>query len=160
MKKRTSIGSGIYKRTKWHRDQLKKYYKTHKSNMFGKHHTLESRRKMSKSAQGKHNGPKNPAWKGGHYKTSHGYIYIWQPSHPFCNNDGYVFEHRLIMEKHLGRKLKKYEIVHHINGNRSDNRTENLVLLPKRSHDRLETTKRWQDHKNGVSLSVRPITCN
>lgn len=59
-----------------------------------------------------------------------GYILIWTPEHPNANVDGYVFEHRLVMEKHLSRYLESQEIIHHINEIRTDNRIENLQLLP------------------------------
>lgn len=59
-------------------------------------------------------GKDSLSWKGGRYKTTNGYWYIWCPNHPFCNAQGYVLEHRLVMEQHLGRYLTKEEVVHHI----------------------------------------------
>lgn len=71
----------------------------------------------------------NSHWKGGIIKA-HNYIYIYQPKHPFPNQDKrYVFEHRLIAEKYLNRYLTKQERIHHINEIKDDNRIENLYLF-------------------------------
>lgn len=73
-------------------------------------------------------------WKGGIKKDSGGYILIHKPDHPFCNNHGYVFQHRLVMEEFLGKLLNPEERVHHINGIRNDNRIENLKLFNNQSN--------------------------
>ena len=54
---------------------------------------------------------------------------------------GYKLEHRAIMEEHLGRKLERNEYVHHINGNKKDNRLENLMVMTPQAHNDLHKTK-------------------
>lgn len=68
-------------------------------------------------------------WKGGRSVTQDGYVLVSVADHPYARkHHGYVPEHRLVMEQQLGRHLVKGETVHHINGNRGDNRLENLQL--------------------------------
>lgn len=89
-------------------------------------------------------GENNSQWKGGRY-LSRGYWLMLKPDHPFCNEDGYVLEHRLVMEQYLGRYLEKWEVVHHINGIKTDNRIENLKLLNSNTEHRQEHRKDMSD---------------
>ena len=76
-------------------------------------------------------GRKNAMWKGGEIVTSHaggGYIKELTPNHPNADASGYVLQHRLVMGQIIGRTLEKHERVHHKNGDRKDNRPENLEL--------------------------------
>ena len=62
------------------------------------------------------------------YKNVDGYIWTYLPDHPNATKQGVIAQHRLVMAEHLGRPLEKHENVHHKNGNRTDNRLENLEL--------------------------------
>jgi hypothetical protein len=78
-------------------------------------------------------GEKSPAWRGGKMKLA-GYVYVKKEDHPLAHSDGYVAEHRLVMENVLGRYLSQYEDVHHINGVKDDNREENLMIVLHNDH--------------------------
>ena len=68
------------------------------------------------------------------------------------------FEHRYVMEQHLGRKLSKNECVHHINGDRHDNRLENLELISRAEHNREHALKNFSSTKNNLG-PARPVIC-
>lgn len=77
----------------------------------------------------------SPNWKGGRLTNRAGYVLVYAPQHPAAKAaKGYVLEHRLVMEQVLGRRLKRTEHVHHINGDPADNRPRNLIVLSKRDH--------------------------
>lgn len=108
-------------------------------------------------------------WQGGKVANTHGYIAVYVPDHPMANGRGYVLEHRYVMAQHLGRSLKPSEQVHHKNGDRADNRIENLELWVTGHHpgqriedliiDQVMTSKEMttlmEDIRQGVMELVR-----
>jgi hypothetical protein len=67
-------------------------------------------------------------WQGG-IILGKGYIYIYNPRHPYSTKAKQVLEGRIIVEHHSGRFLLPNGIVHHINGNKQDNNIFNLGVM-------------------------------
>jgi transposase len=91
-------------------------------------------------------GRKASNWQGGRREVS-GYIYVYAPDHPYANNKA-VAEHRLVMEKKIGRHLTPDEVVHHLDGNRKNNDPDNLVLYKRGQH----VSKHWENGHEVVAL--------
>lgn len=99
-------------------------------------------------------GKNHPAWKGGRVLSVYGYVLIYAPHHP-NNFSNYYFEHRIVMEKHLGRYLNKKEVVHHINAIKTDNRLINLKLFKSSGEHLRETVTPWN---KGIRTGIIPRT--
>lgn len=111
---------------------------------------LAYKKGLLKSPQWDRTGENNPFWRGGRVNHS-GYVRVLSPDHPNKDKHGYVFEHRLVAEKMLGRYLLPTEAVHHINHVRDDNRPENLKVMDSRDHWKLHKTeivkRAWEKSK-------------
>jgi len=87
--------------------------------------------------------------KGSGTITKTGYRCINKIGHPNASKTGRILEHQYIMSQHLGRPIFKHEMIHHKNGNRLDNRIENLELWSKshpsgqRINDKIEWCKEF-----------------
>lgn len=90
-------------------------------------------------------GPGNSKWRGGRVRGGgkSRYWMVWRPDHPAADARGYVLEHRVVMEEHLGRLLTPDEVVHHINEDTTDNRAENLAVMTRSGHSK--------HHRGGAS---------
>jgi len=69
--------------------------------------------------------------------TDSGYIKRMAKDDPTADGKGYVAEHRLVMEEHLGRVLSKDEVVHHKDGDRCNNDLRNLEVMTSAEHKRM-----------------------
>lgn len=128
--------------------------------MLGRKLTPEHREKLRLAKLGKKRGPRNPEIVEKikqanlmRYKVlgrqpkymSRGYVMVKAENHPKANSRGYIREHRLVIEKHIGRYITGKEEIHHINGDKADNRLENLKLC--------------NDHKEHMQFHVKPPQC-
>lgn len=106
------------------KDQLHKSETIAKMRQIHSNRSEEWRRKLSESLKGK------PAWNKKERQIRLGYVFVW-------DGDRLIREHRLVMERALGRPLRRDEPIHHKNGNREDNRLENLQLMTSPEHSKL-----------------------
>lgn len=87
----------------------------------------------NKGLKGYKAGENSPRWKGGRRKNPEGYIVV------SCGEGKAKFEHKLVIQKYIGREIKMPEQTHHINKIKDDNRPENLIAFKDRkSHCRFE----------------------
>lgn len=75
---------------------------------------------------------------------NHGYVMLWEPAHPNKTLKGWQYEHRLVVEKRLGRYLTSDEQVDHINGIKGDNRPMNLQVLTAGQHSSKTSITNWK----------------
>ena len=98
-------------------------------------------------------GKNNKNWKGGRILHTNGYIMVRDYNIRSGRSGDYKFEHRLVMEKSLGRKMLHNERIHHINRIKNDNRIENLMLFesPKKHVQYEHGAYNFLIHKNLIS---------
>lgn len=137
--------SGIRKGTK-----LPKEWVEHSANSRrGGHKSIISRMRLSETKKCHFNGMNGY----GHTKLhSSGYMMAYVPDHPRAPAEGYIHEHVVIMERAIGRYLEPNEVVHHINGNKTDNRIENLKLMTRSEHSRMHILERQAKRRNDLSI--------
>ena len=109
---------------------------------------------------------KNFFWQGGVRTDTDRYVMVRVSDHPCRTHDGYVREHRLVMERLLGRYLLPAESVHHKDGDPANNDPANLMLFATHAeHMRHEWRERWaarllRQRENHQSAAHRPASPN
>ena len=87
-------------------------------------------------------GEKCCNWKGGKKINKKGYVLILKPEHHRADKNGYVLEHIVVWEENNNKEIDKGQCIHHINGKKDDNRTENLQLMSIGEHSAFHNRKR------------------
>ena len=83
-------------------------------------------------------GVNHPMYRGGKTINAGGYVLL------SVGNGKQVYEHRYVMEQSLNRKLNKSEHIHHLNGDKTDNRLQNLIILDPKEHGRTHAVHQWE----------------
>lgn len=82
-----------------------------------------------------YSGPRNPNWKGGRSVASNGYVLVRVGvGHHLADVRGYAYEHRLVAEQKVGRRLRDDEEVHHVDGDKTNNVASNLEVVTRAQH--------------------------
>lgn len=101
---------------------------------------------------GAQRGEWNRAWAGGGHPQRRRYTEVPAHEHPLAKSNGWMKEHRLVMEKKIGRPLKPGEVVHHIDGDVTNNHPDNLLLFPdNESHLRFHQEQRQASYQERLT---------
>lgn len=141
-------------------DDLAKIFKRNISSIQHKANRLKLKKdkEVNSIIRGKsREGEKCCNWHGGRKNNKKGYVLILKKRHSLADANGYVLEHRYIMCEHLGRILKADEVIHHINGIKTDNRVENLRVMSNSEHTILHHTgsKRSELTKLNIRIAAK-----
>ena len=126
---------------------------SHKGHRYSPETEIKKGQHLSRSTEFKKGNKIN--LKTGRTAHNYGYISAYKPDHPFASRNR-VLEHRLIMEKHIKRYLLPEERVHHINGDKADNRIENLNLFSSESKHQIYHSKSRKPNESPCKI----INCN
>jgi hypothetical protein len=102
-------------------------------------------------------GERNHQWNGGKYLNDLGYIMIHLPNYPRARSTGYVPEHIFVFEMFHQCCILEWGVVHHINGIKTDNRPDNLMLVTNRQHRLIHSTK---IHNNVINSGIICPRCS
>jgi len=102
-------------------------------------------------------GKKSPLWKGGK-GISKQYVTVYTPGHPKASESNHVTEHRIVVEKAMGKYLPDNAVVHHVNGNKQDNRPRNLVVCQDNAYHKLIHARERRLKSTG-SFDLKKCAC-
>lgn len=101
---------------------------------------------------------RNNNWKGGRSVASNGYVLLKMPGHHLADVRGYIYEHRLIAEEKIGRRLRNGEQVHHVNGVKTDNRPDNIEVVASIAEHRARHRRSERGRLNPGEENL-PVSC-
>ena len=130
----------LVQKERWANTEIRKMYIESRKSMYTKKWKEKVRKGWFKRGHKLCKRENHPNWKGGFYLLG-GYKVI------LVSKGRYVQEHRQVMKQAIGRSLAVDEIVHHINGNKVDNRIENLQLMKNSEH--------WYHHNKDLMYSKK-----
>lgn len=92
---------------------------------------------------------KNHKWYKDGMRHQAGYLQVHRPEHRLARGDGWIFVHRLVMDEKMGGTLKSTDIVHHKDGDKSNNDIDNLEVYPSNGNHLSKHSKEWNRDKKG-----------